>query len=123
MDRATIAAAPAAAKPAPRRKRSFVARAQNAAKTPPSAPGANNSDLPLLTEVIDPQTVAPYGLDAVLDDLGADLERRLAAWLDKQLPQLAAETGRRVAATIEKQAREALLPEMRSMVDAYRKKN
>lgn len=99
--------------PAPRRFRSFVAR-----PAPPSPPPSAaavveaEADLPVLTEIVVPDSAASRveAVDPVA--LGATLEEDLNRWLDAALPAALSAATPQLLVALKAEAHQALMPNL-----------
>jgi Lon protease-like protein len=111
-----------------RRHRSFVARVAevaNPAATPDAPDNAeNDSEIPLLTEVVDAAAKAmadtPHDIDGVLKALREDVESELSDWLVEVLPAAVANASQNILTELDAKARHTLLPRLLEKLEARR---
>ncbi|MDP1606253.1 MAG: hypothetical protein Q8L93_06385 [Rhodocyclaceae bacterium] len=99
-----------------RRHRSFVARVVEVANEETAAAAAhdaeNDTEIPVLTEVVDASETAPRDIEAVLAALRADVENELSAWLVEVLPAAVANASQNILTELDAKARHTLLPHL-----------
>lgn len=99
-----------------RRHRSFVARVAGVTNEETASAVASNaeidSEIPVLTEVVDASTAAPRDIETVLDALRADVESELSAWLVEVLPAAVANASQNILTELDAKARHTLLPHL-----------
>lgn len=102
-----------------RRHRSFVARATDEFAPPAGEnPEALDADIPLLTEVVDTDTLAPENLDDVLDALQEEIRNELSSWLVEVLPAAVANASQHILTELDAKARNTLLPRLQETLAA-----
>jgi hypothetical protein len=106
-----------------RRHRSFVARATDDLAPPVREnPEALDADIPLLTEIVDTDTLAPENIDAVLDALQEEIRNELSSWLVEVLPAAVANASQQILTELDAKARNTLLPRLQETLAARRGK-
>lgn len=103
-----------------RRHRSFVARPVGATGNAPSGDDAEPSDIPVLTEVVDAEPIAPRNIDALLDTLRNEVDTALESWLVEVLPAAVASASQQILAELDSKARQSLLPRLEALIDTHR---
>lgn len=111
-----------------RRHRSFVARvAEVSTEESTSAVTRNlasDSEIPVLTEVVDASTHAlsapPRDVDGILEALREDLESELSEWLVEVLPAAVANASQNILTELDAKARHTLLPRLLEKLAARR---
>lgn len=101
-----------------RRHRSFVARAPEeiAADTP-----GDDVDIPVLTEVVDPESLAPSASpEDTIIALRDAVEAALEDWLVEVLPAAVANASQQVLAELDAKARQSLLPRIHDLIESHR---
>lgn len=99
------------------RHRSFVAR-------PPGheavTAAAETEEIPLLTEIVAAEELAPPSVDALLDSLRQELDNALSAWLVDVLPAAVANASQQILAELDAKTRSTLLPHLAEIVETHR---
>jgi hypothetical protein len=103
-----------------RRHRSFVARSAQDRPEPATAVPAGDSDLPVLTEIVADDELAPHDMRAVLDALGDELDAELSSWLIEVLPAAVANASQQILAELDAKARNTLQPRLRAIIKRQR---
>jgi hypothetical protein len=111
-----------------RRHRSFVARAAEISNeestSAVSGNAENDSDIPVLTEVVDASANAisapPRDVDGVLEALREDIESELSEWLVQVLPAAVANASQNILTELDAKARHTLLPRLLEKLEAHR---
>lgn len=106
---------------APRRFRSFVARPTGALPAAVDSPlSGSEDDIPLLTEIIEVQTVPHQNFDALLAALREEIDSAVSNWLVNELPASVANASQQILEELDSKARNTLLPRLRSLLEAQR---
>lgn len=104
-----------------RRHRSFVAQAPQSGDASPLQNFADDSDIPLLTEIVAaPDTPIIPTIDEVLDDLHREIEKTLSDWLIDALPSAVANASQHILTELDAKARLTLLPQVQALIDSRR---
>ncbi|MDP2169202.1 MAG: hypothetical protein Q8J96_02145 [Rhodocyclaceae bacterium] len=110
-----------------RRHRSFVARVAEVSaeeSTSITRNAESDSEIPVLTEVVDASTHAlsapPRDVDGVLEALREDLESELSEWLVEVLPAAVANASQNILTELDAKARHTLLPRLLEKLEARR---
>jgi hypothetical protein len=102
-----------------RRYRSFVAR--SAEDLAPSADtAATETEIPVLTEIVNASEIAPQDLDGVLAELQEQIDAAISAWLIEVLPAAVANASQQILAELDAKASSTLLPQLRELIEAHR---
>lgn len=100
-----------------RRHRSFVARpAGEALASGVEQADADETDIPLLTEVVDTSEVVAQDIDAVLDALRVAIDDELSAWLVDVLPAAVANASQHILAELDVKTRNTLQPRLQKIL-------
>jgi len=104
-----------------RRHRSFVARVIEATNDETASAAMdsveNDTDIPVLTEVVDAPATTPPDIETVLAALRADVEIELSAWLVEVLPAAVANASQNILAELDAKARHTLLPHLLEILE------
>ena len=105
-----------------RRHRSFVAQVPSSGEAGPLQNFADDSDIPLLTEIVAaPDDLALPSIDQVLDDLRQEIERTISNWLIDTLPAAIANASQHILTEVDAKARLTLLPQVQALIDSRRR--
>jgi len=104
-----------------RRHRSFVAQTPQSGEAVPLQNFADDSDIPLLTEIVAAaDALAPPTIDKVLDDLNREIEQTISHWLIDTLPAAIANASQHILTEVDAKARLTLLPQVQALIDSRR---
>ncbi len=104
-----------------RRHRSFVVQAPPSDETGPLQNFVDDSDIPLLTEIVaTSDELAPPSIDRVLDDLHREIEQTISNWLIDTLPVAIANASQHILTEVDAKARLTLLPQVQALIDSRR---
>lgn len=104
-----------------RRHRSFVAQAPQSGDDSTLQNFADDSDIPLLTEIVAvPDTPTVPTINGVLDDLHMEIEKTLSDWLTDALPSAVANASQHILTELDAKARLTLLPQVQALIDSRR---
>lgn len=104
-----------------RRHRSFVAQVPQSGDDSTLQNFADDSDIPLLTEIVAvPDTPTVPTINGVLDDLHMEIEKTLSDWLTDALPSAVANASQHILTELDAKARLTLLPQVQALIDSRR---
>lgn len=99
-----------------RRHRSFIARATEGTDAARENVEAQETEIPLLTEVVDTSEVVAQDIETIIAALRSEIDEAMSAWLVDVLPVAVANASQQILSELDAKARNTLLPRLQQIL-------